>query len=1740
MRNSMWTARRRERSRTTTLPATLGLAVPWPLFRRLRVEQLETRNLLSATVSGRVWNDANSDGLQTAGEANSQYAVAELINSVNGVIGDTDDVSLGTRITDANGAYVFTSVPASNPYYVVVRSPVGFTFTTQDVGSDNALDSDVSSIGRTAIFTPADLAAIDLDAGLLGSTASFGWAQGFGNSDVEWGIGVTTDAAGNTYLTGAFNDTVDFDPGPGARDLTSAGFNDIYVAKYTSAGALVWAIRAGSSTGHEQGNAIAVAPDGSSVLTGTMRGIVDFDPGPSVSNLTASGADVFVWKLSSDGALIWARRAGSTGSDDGFGIDLDASGSVAVAGSFVGTVDFDPSAGVSSLTAAGSTDIFVWKLNSAGNLVWANRAGRSGGDAVGRSLAYDSLGNLLITGWFSSGDVDFDPGASTVNLTASGIDAFVWKLSPAGGLVWARNVGASLSDRGFGIVVDADDNVITTGSFSGTTDFDPGGAVAILTANGIGADIFVWKLTSDGNYAWAKGAGSANNLDQGLALAVDGSGSVVVTGDFFGTVDFDPGTETTNLTSGGNTDAFVWKLSNAGNLVFVEKIGSTNGDSGRGVTVDASGNIRATGYFVGTADFAPGTSTQSLTGPGFQDAYLVRWDTAIAPNQPPTFTSGPDQTVDENSGLQTVPGWATGITTGGEIGQSLAFTSTVDPAWSSYAGGPQHAAVSLAPSQRLSTIRWQTPMDLNPQYSGELLLAHYGSPLISAANTVVIPVKTGATNGFKVEARDGADGTLKWTQTTDYILPPHGWVPSYAPTLTPRGRLYYAGAGGTVFFTDNIDSNSPGAPVRLAFYGLANYNSNAATYDSTVFINTPITSDAAGNIYFGFHVTGANPSGLTSGIARIAPNGTATYVSTTVASGDAGLIKVAMNAAPALSNDGSTLYVLVSSGNYGRGLLLALNSTTLALVSSTPLLDPRSGNNATIADNGTSSPTVGPDGDVYLGVLESPFGSNHYRGWLLHFSGNLAQSNPAGAFGWDITPSVVPASMVPSYTGTSSYLVMTKYNHYAGAGGDGVNKLAILDPNASMVDPVSGATVMKEVLTIAGVTPDVDILGQYPNAVREWCINTAVVDPSTGSVLVNSEDGKLYRWNLATNTFTESIALTAGLGQAYTPTLLGPDGTVYAINDAKLFAVGEASPPAYSGFFSVPPSVDPITGNLTYQVAPNMYGSARVTLTLADNGGTAGGGSDTSAPRSFLITSSPTELRVTKITPTATGFVAEFNLALNPGELNLYDQDGVLGVADLALTGNATGAVQGSVVVDSGLKKLTFIKTGELLSTDTYFMTLRSATNGFKDAQSGLLDGNLDGAPGDNYQAMIVSGPTAPQTVQVGVPDFARGFGQVVNVPATSSAGLPITVSNAVGVGSVAFTLRYDPALLTISGATLGPNVSGTLNFDIVSPGVVQISVVNAAGLSSVTGSQTLVSLTAQVPGDAPYGAKEILDITALQAFDTSVVPAQLPSRDDDGIHVAAYLGDANGSQTYNAPDATFTQRLIVGSNTGLSAYQLADPRLVVDINANGLVQANDVTSIQQAIVGIVGDVPPQPSLPAVTVDGLDPLVSIPKNLMANVGDTIDVPVEILVTEPSGIELAGVDLVIAYDPTALELTSVDIGTLLVGFGLNSNLSSPGLVRLSLTGSDLLSLPLDATGVLATLRFTVSDSASGLTAINLLAEEGSLRTALYDFKGRPLTLQPAPSNAADDLVDGSVDIVAPDTWAESVDAALAEL
>lgn len=474
--------------------------------------------------------------------------------------------------------------------------------------------------------------------------------------------------------------------------------------------------------------------------------------------------------------------------------------------------------------------------------------------------------------------------------------------------------------------------------------------------------------------------------------------------------------------------------------------------------------------------------------------------------------------------------------------------------WPAHAHDSQHSGVSSVGAQTLSKIHWSVPVDLDPGIQSGEILVHYGSPLITPANTVIVPVKTGP-NSFRVEAHNGATGALIWTINTNYLVPNAGFTPPFSPVLQGN-KLYIPEAGGVVLVRQNPDS--PTGPMsRLVFYGASNYRTNQTAFNNNVQINTPITADAAGNIFFGFLVIGSTPIPLQSGLARVSASGAGTWISATSAANDPNITKVNMACAPALSNDSSTVYVGVDNFDFGYGYLISFNSTTLAPLHVARLIDPSSGLDAIITDDSSAAPTVGPDGDVYYGVLENPFPDHNDRGWLLHFDSTLTQLKIPGSFGWDDTPSIVASNLVASYKGASTYLVMTKYNNYAGVGtGNGVNKVAVLDPNVTEHDPVISSTlVMKEVITATGVTPDPDF-PQFRRAVREWCINAAAVDPVTKAILVNSEDGFLYRWDLTSNTLSQKVMLSTGIGEAYTPTEIGPDGTAYAINDAILDAVG--------------------------------------------------------------------------------------------------------------------------------------------------------------------------------------------------------------------------------------------------------------------------------------------------------------------------------------------------------------------------------------------------------------------------------------------------------------------------------------------------------------------------------------------------------------------------------------------------------
>jgi hypothetical protein len=368
------------------------------------------------------------------------------------------------------------------------------------------------------------------------------------------------------------------------------------------------------------------------------------------------------------------------------------------------------------------------------------------------------------------------------------------------------------------------------------------------------------------------------------------------------------------------------------------------------------------------------------------------------------------------------------------------------------------------------------------------------------------------------------------------------------------------------------------------------------------------------------------------------------------------------------------------------------------------------------------------------------------------------------------------------------------------------------------------------------------------------------------------------------------------------------------------------------------------------------------------------GGGDTAT---VTVTVRPNTLQVASFTPTDAGFVVEFNRPLTASDLNLYDQAGLLGPADVTVVGSAVANIRGTLVVSAAGDSLTFIRTGGTLPNDTYTITLRAAANAFHDGTN-LLDGNGDGTPGDDFVTTIV-GSVPVSAITLGIPDFARGKGQEVHLwnsqSQTPFEGIPVLISTGVGVRAVDFTILYDPTLLVIDTLRLGAGIAAgaTLDFDIPAPGRIDISVSGVTDLAAIVGQIPLVHLlrsdTANpgqflgplLPANAPYKKVHVLDLADVRVSGANGIP--LVAIGNDGVHVAAYAGDLSGNQAYNSPDASFIQQLILNQATfGLASYPLVDPLILADINASGTVQASDTSQVQRLIVGLA--VPFVPGLP--------------------------------------------------------------------------------------------------------------------------------------------------------------------------------
>ena len=440
---------------------------------------------------------------------------------------------------------------------------------------------------------------------VLPISVSVPWVATGGGSGADVGNAIAVDAAGNSYVAGYFNGTATF----GTNTLTSAGNTDIFITKQDSSGQLLWARRAGGP-GYDAAKGIAVDALGNCYVTGAYEGVADFGGGSLTNTSPSSYADAFLVKYDAAGTLVWARSAGVTqATDEGTAVAVDSTGNVLVTGRSVLT-------SFAGVAVVNSGRIFVAKYTSAGAPVWARKAGSySGGNQdTGTGIAADSAGNVFVTGVFYSPVATFGAGTFT-NFGLA--DMFLAKFDAAGTLVWARQAGGAGADTASGVAVASDGSAYLVGATGGNASFSGSNVTSLAGAS---ADGFIAKYAGDGSVTWVRQFGGSG-LSAARAVAVDGAGTVHVTGYFSGGATF--GT-TTLLGIAGSYDAFLTRLDADGVFAFVQQAGGADlsGDFGLGVGVDAAGNSIITGYFSGTSTVGGG----SLTSRGAEDVLVTRFN----------------------------------------------------------------------------------------------------------------------------------------------------------------------------------------------------------------------------------------------------------------------------------------------------------------------------------------------------------------------------------------------------------------------------------------------------------------------------------------------------------------------------------------------------------------------------------------------------------------------------------------------------------------------------------------------------------------------------------------------------------------------------------------------------------------------------------------------------------------------------------------------------------------------------------------------------------------------------------------------------------------------------------------------------------------------------------------------------------------------------------------------------------
>lgn len=389
------------------------------------------------------------------------------------------------------------------------------------------------------------------------------WVKTFGSEVEDYGTGINFDAQGNVYVTGVFQNTVDFNPEGESSELTSTGYLDIFMLKLNVDGDFQW-VKTIGSTEYEESVAVDVDADGNVYVGGYFYNPMDFDPSDAEFEMDpVSIGDGFIVKLNNEGNFQWAKQI--TG---GFALLLAMEvlddGQIYAVGNFQQSCDFDPHPESEHIVTAGSgsMDIFVLRLDNMGNFI--NVATTEGDNGVSTTVdvAVDNNGNAYVTGYFG-GTIDFAPnmehGGEHTYSTNEFLNCYMLKTTENGEFGWVKHISAIDIDgtsNGYGVAVNSLGESFLSGYFSNAVSF---GDVELTQQSSEAMDAFIAKLDESGNFVYAQAIGGANFVEE-HGVRLDDSGNIYIVGTFENTVDVNPNpNEVYEFVSRGFRDTYILK-----------------------------------------------------------------------------------------------------------------------------------------------------------------------------------------------------------------------------------------------------------------------------------------------------------------------------------------------------------------------------------------------------------------------------------------------------------------------------------------------------------------------------------------------------------------------------------------------------------------------------------------------------------------------------------------------------------------------------------------------------------------------------------------------------------------------------------------------------------------------------------------------------------------------------------------------------------------------------------------------------------------------------------------------------------------------------------------------------------------------------------------------------------------------------------------------------------------------------